>query len=43
MKGHSHYLKKPEFKRYEGFTFSSTRVSEPGHGREETLVLHDVK
>ena len=30
-------------KRYEGFTFSSTRGSEPGHGREETLVLHDVK
>ncbi len=29
--------------KYQGFEFSSTRLSEEGHGREETLVLHDVK
>ncbi len=33
-------------KRYEGFTFSSTRGSEPGHGREETrycMMLSDIQ
>ena len=33
-------------KRYQGFIFSSTRVSEQGHGREETrycMMLSDIK
>ena len=39
-------FKEALIKRYEGFTFSSTRVSEPGHGREETrycMMLSDIQ
>jgi len=33
-------------KKYQGFTFSSSRLSEPGHGREETrycMMLSDIQ
>jgi predicted transposase YbfD/YdcC len=39
-------FKEALIKRYEGFTFSSTRGAEPGHGREETrycMMLSDIQ
>ena len=36
-------FKEALIKKYQGFTFSSSRLSEQGHGREETLILHDAE
>ena len=39
-------FKEALIKRYEGFTFSSNRISEQGHGREETrycMMLSDIQ